>query len=458
LAARNGRGNIVRLLLENGANIDGLQIERETTLHLAASNGHENMVGLLLDKGANVDGKNDDGSTALHLAAKGGHEDVVKLLLDKVANIDDKNNDGDTALHLAASSGHVNIVNLLLSRGANSNEKNNKDETPLDLARSKGRSVVVRILERWLSAPPKSLTVQKGASAAMPISPDFKNLVEALGEVARKLVVPSINLLKQMIRPENVVDIAALLAGHNIVLIALRGGLLEKPYSTLDDDPDWFKNQLYSPICDKVKSKEEQDLVMKIMNQAESLGIIRNAEDIRQSIAINEKINRRIQTIGSVIVDLYQRINKVDAGTRDVAQHNKSIGLALKQFYLAYQKNSKIDRVSSLLRLSISIIPFVATAVEKPVEMGLELLLMEIDEVMNRDNGEFTNFDLTDFRVAKWIVSERFQKYLPKHARASFEMEAQKSFGGMLKLQGSVYEMMKDSNVTPLILQEEGTK
>jgi len=310
--------------------------------------------------------------------------------------------------------------------------------------------VVEAILERWRSVPPKSLTAQAGTSSVSPISQNHMALVEALSEIARNLIVPSTNLLKQKIKQENVIDVAALLAGHNIVLIALRGGLLEKPYSTLDNDPDWFKNQLYNPICDKVKSKEEQDLVMKIVNHAESLGIIRNAEVFRQSIVINENIERRIQTIGSVIVDLYQRINKVDAGFRDVARHTKSMSLALKQFHQAYQAKQSIDCVSSLLHLVISAVPFTATAIEKPVGMGFELLLTGVKKVANQETDEITDVDLTDLRVTQWIISESYQKCLPEHVRELFANDAQQTFGGMLELEDAVYEMMNDKSVTPL--------
>ena len=55
-------------------------------LDRAAANGHKDVVKLLLDRGAEVNAKDGVGWSALHLAAREGHKDVVLLLLDRGAN------------------------------------------------------------------------------------------------------------------------------------------------------------------------------------------------------------------------------------------------------------------------------------------------------------------------------------------------------------------------------------
>ncbi|PKK48533.1 hypothetical protein CI102_7934, partial [Trichoderma harzianum] len=62
----------------------------------AASQGHESMVRLLLDNGADVMASDNAGRTALSLAASNGHEAVVKLLLENGADITAKDNAGRT--------------------------------------------------------------------------------------------------------------------------------------------------------------------------------------------------------------------------------------------------------------------------------------------------------------------------------------------------------------------------
>ena len=54
-------------------------------LILAARNGHQDVVKLLLDKGAEPNMADQNGDTALGYAARGGHKDVVQLLFDRGA-------------------------------------------------------------------------------------------------------------------------------------------------------------------------------------------------------------------------------------------------------------------------------------------------------------------------------------------------------------------------------------
>lgn len=53
----------------------------QTALMLAVSHGRTAMVRLLLDDGADVNCQDEDGSTALMCASEHGHTDIVKLLL-----------------------------------------------------------------------------------------------------------------------------------------------------------------------------------------------------------------------------------------------------------------------------------------------------------------------------------------------------------------------------------------
>ena len=69
-AATNGREAIVKLLLENGTEVDARCEGGETALHCAAIYGHGAVVKLLLEKGVAVGGRDEEGRTALRHAAR----------------------------------------------------------------------------------------------------------------------------------------------------------------------------------------------------------------------------------------------------------------------------------------------------------------------------------------------------------------------------------------------------
>ena len=96
--------NVVVFLLENGANINDKEYRDtidQTPLIIAAFNGCRDIVKMLLDAGANIEHKNDQGENALISAVQEGHIDTVKLLLDAGADVNQSNTDGETALDLA---------------------------------------------------------------------------------------------------------------------------------------------------------------------------------------------------------------------------------------------------------------------------------------------------------------------------------------------------------------------
>src|SRR5665647_1709331 len=106
---------MVKLLVERGAAINQTGWN---PLIYAAWQGKTDVVKYLLEKGADIDALSPNGISALMMAARGGHFDTVKLLLWEVADPNIRSESGITALAWALKAGNTEIAELLKQAGA----------------------------------------------------------------------------------------------------------------------------------------------------------------------------------------------------------------------------------------------------------------------------------------------------------------------------------------------------
>jgi len=106
--------------------------EKIHQIYLEARTGHNllflDMLKLLIENGADIHQKDFAGQTALHRAAltpKGETSGLIKYLIAKGADINAKDNDGNTPLHVAYAAKNDDTVNLLINSGADTTIKNN---------------------------------------------------------------------------------------------------------------------------------------------------------------------------------------------------------------------------------------------------------------------------------------------------------------------------------------------
>ena len=118
-AARMGTYDMVKSLVNYGADPNVVTKAGLTPLHQAAARGNLDMVKDLVQAGAEVNAIAENGRTPVFYAAERGKASTVNFLLEKKAEINLADKDGLTPLHLAAASGNVALVKFLVSKKAN---------------------------------------------------------------------------------------------------------------------------------------------------------------------------------------------------------------------------------------------------------------------------------------------------------------------------------------------------
>lgn len=101
---------IAMLMLSNGADVH-LKIEGGVfPLHLAALQGDLDLLTAILKKGADVLAKTENGCTSLHCATFQTNEEIVRTLLDNGVDVHQKAGNGMTALHFAILTSTADIM------------------------------------------------------------------------------------------------------------------------------------------------------------------------------------------------------------------------------------------------------------------------------------------------------------------------------------------------------------
>ena len=117
VAAANGRGSLVRLLLEAGADPYATTPHQKNALHLAVESKNASSIEILV-KGPNLDARNADGWTVLQVAAAGGSANTVRALLKAGADCKATTPHGMNALDLAIESKAEQLIKALMEGGA----------------------------------------------------------------------------------------------------------------------------------------------------------------------------------------------------------------------------------------------------------------------------------------------------------------------------------------------------
>jgi ankyrin repeat protein len=143
IASSNGYPEIVKLLLDKGADVNG---QGGQYLQAASSMGHIENVNILLEKGADVNSQGGEYGNALQAAVIRNHIEIVNILLEKGADVNSQGGQYGNALQAAVNGNHIEIVNILLEKGADVNSQGGQYGNALQAAVIWNHIEIVNIL------------------------------------------------------------------------------------------------------------------------------------------------------------------------------------------------------------------------------------------------------------------------------------------------------------------------
>nr|XP_028683911.1 ankyrin repeat domain-containing protein 20B-like isoform X13 [Macaca mulatta] len=130
-AVKGDAAEVERCLARRSGDLDALDKQHRTALHLACASGHEKVVTLLINRKCQIDICDKENRTPLIQAIHCQEEACAVILLKHGANPNLKDIYGNTALHYAVYSESTSLAEKLLSHGANIEALDKDNNTPL---------------------------------------------------------------------------------------------------------------------------------------------------------------------------------------------------------------------------------------------------------------------------------------------------------------------------------------
>lgn len=137
IAAQKGNIPLAKYLIEKNANLNSVNITKQSALHLAVLANQLEMVELLKENGAEIK-QNTYGISPLMSAVQLGNFEMVQALNPTFEDINLIADDGWTAIYFAIRKQDKLILDYLLEGGACVNFVDHYSQTPVDFAKETG--------------------------------------------------------------------------------------------------------------------------------------------------------------------------------------------------------------------------------------------------------------------------------------------------------------------------------
>ena len=138
-ACQNGqKGVVLAFLKRGGINVNAVDEMGLAPLHYACKKGYRDIVKLLLEQEADVSLCSNESVTPLHMAVISGNKEIIGLLADAGADINATDRQGKTPLIYAVEARKAEAAKYLAQAGADTSVKDNNGRSALDYANALG--------------------------------------------------------------------------------------------------------------------------------------------------------------------------------------------------------------------------------------------------------------------------------------------------------------------------------
>ncbi|XP_034541214.1 ankyrin repeat domain-containing protein 26 isoform X2 [Notolabrus celidotus] len=149
IACASGHVEVVQFLVESKAKLNLCDNQNRSALMKAVQGQHERCVCILLENHAEPNLVDINGNTALHLASNIPAISTAVLLLEHEADINSQNKEGFAPLTVAVREDHLEMAEFLLKEGADVNLLSLDQRSPLMIAAGNGQINMLRLLLRF---------------------------------------------------------------------------------------------------------------------------------------------------------------------------------------------------------------------------------------------------------------------------------------------------------------------
>ncbi|XP_043351543.1 ankyrin repeat domain-containing protein 26-like isoform X28 [Dermochelys coriacea] len=274
LACANGHLDVVTYLVDNKCKLNLCDNDNRSPLMKAVQCQQEKCATMLLEHGADPNPVDVNSNTALHLAAQTANISLAVLLLEYNAHIEAQNKEGYTPLTIAITENHQEMVEFLLRKGADVHARDTSKRTPLMIAASGGELNLIKVLLQY-GADVSHKDINGWTSEDYALISGYSGLSKQLSEYAnwKNVEKPSPNNTKGMSvfsSPDRVGDVGFALgapATDKEVIDDLSQGDSVRSSEKDEGDDSWLTSE--EEELDFTPKKPQKPSLTQLMNSSQ---------------------------------------------------------------------------------------------------------------------------------------------------------------------------------------------